>query len=153
MFQIITGYCNWIFLVSIALSLVSLLLLLLLLLILFVSFFRARDNTERWFFQRVHLCIRAVAEHKLSTLNTRAQSFNSWIISQCFYLFCKYQMIFFHPWLNKCTTHCQFMIIHELWNSIIFRNFKTSLVIAHPAVSDIMTHCLRKSISNSPLNE
>ena len=119
----------------------------------FVSFFRARENRERWFFQRVPLFIRAVAGHKLSTFNTRAQSFNSWIISQCFYFFCKYQMIFFHPWLNKYTTHYQFMTIHELWNSIIFWNFKTSLVIAHPAVSVIMTHCVRKSISDSPLNE
>ena len=37
-------------------------------------------------------------------------------------------MIFFHWWLNKCIIHCQFMTIYELWNSIIFLNFKTSLV-------------------------
>ena len=38
-------------------------------------------------------------------------------------------MIFFHWWLNKYTIHWQLMTIHELWNSIIFLNFKTSLVI------------------------
>ena len=38
-------------------------------------------------------------------------------------------MIFLHRWLNKYTIHWQWMIIHELWNSIIFLNFKTSLVI------------------------
>ena len=38
-------------------------------------------------------------------------------------------MIFFHQWLNKYTIRWQLMTIHELWNSIIFLNFKTSLVI------------------------
>ena len=38
-------------------------------------------------------------------------------------------MIFFHRWLNKYAIHWQLMTIHELWNSIIFLNFKTSLVI------------------------
>ena len=40
-------------------------------------------------------------------------------------------MIFFHRWLNKnkYTIHWQLMTIHELWNSIIFLNFKTSLVL------------------------
>ena len=33
---------------------------------------------------------------------------------------------------NKYINHSQFMTIHELWNSIIFLSFKTSLVIAHP---------------------
>ena len=41
-------------------------------------------------------------------------------------------MIFFHQWLNKYTIHWQLMTIHELWNLIIFLNFKTSLVIAPP---------------------
>ena len=47
-------------------------------------------------------------------------------------------MIFFHQWLNKYTIHWQFMKIYELWNSIIFLNFKASLVIIpcpHPPTS------------------
>ena len=47
-------------------------------------------------------------------------------------------MIFFHQWLNKYTIHWQFMTIYELWNSIIFLNFKASLVIIprlHPSMS------------------
>ena len=39
-------------------------------------------------------------------------------------------MIFFHRWFNKCTIHWQFITTYELWNSIIFLNFKASLVIA-----------------------
>ena len=39
-------------------------------------------------------------------------------------------MIFFHRWFNKCTIHWQFITNYELWNSIIFLNFKASLVIA-----------------------
>ena len=33
-------------------------------------------------------------------------------------------------WIPAIRNHLQFMVIHELWNSIIFLNFKTSLVIA-----------------------
>ena len=43
------------------------------------------------------------------------------------------QMMFFHRWLNKYTIHWQFMIIHELWKSIIFLISKLSLVIALPS--------------------
>ena len=38
-------------------------------------------------------------------------------------------MIFFHRWLTKYTFYWQFMTIYELWNSIIFLNFKASLVV------------------------
>ena len=43
-------------------------------------------------------------------------------------------MIFFYRWLNKYTIHWQSMIIHELWNLIIFLIFKTSLVLTPPYV-------------------
>ena len=38
-------------------------------------------------------------------------------------------MIFFQWWLIKYTIHWQLMTIQELWNSIIFLNFKTSSVL------------------------
>ena len=48
------------------------------------------------------------------------------------------------------------MTIQELWNLIMFLNFKTSLVIAPhpppPTPSVIMTLCVRKSICDSPLS-
>ena len=42
--------------------------------------------------------------------------------------------------------------MHEISNSITFLNFKTSLVIAPPPVSVIMTQCVRKSRCDLPLN-
>ena len=63
-------------------------------------------------------------------------------------------MIFFHQWLNKYTIHWQFMTSNELWTSIFFVSFKTPLVIAPPPPpSVIMTHCIRKSICDSPLTK
>ena len=47
------------------------------------------ETTEGWFFQRIHLHIWAVAGHELSSLNVRAHRFNSWIVTQCFWVFCK----------------------------------------------------------------
>ena len=55
-------------------------------------------------------------------------------------------MIFFHQWLNKYTNYWQFMIIHELWNLIIFLNFKTSLVI----ILNIISRNFKKSKENTP---
>ena len=63
-------------------------------------------------------------------------------------------MIFFHQWLNKYTIHWQFMTSNELWTSIFFVSFKTPLVIAPPPTPIvIMTHCIRKSICDSPLTK
>ena len=47
-------------------------------------------------------------------------------------------MTFFHYWWNNYTIEWQFITIYEPWNSIIFLNFKTSLVMffrPHPATS------------------
>ena len=54
-------------------------------------------------------------------------------------------MIFFHRWLNKYTIHWQFMTIYELWNPIIFQNFKISLVIA-PSTPECHYDTLRTKI-------
>ena len=59
-------------------------------------------------------------------------------------------MISFHQWLSKYTIHLQFMITHELWNSI-FLIFKRTLVIAHPPRNVIMAHYVREWICGSPL--
>ena len=61
-------------------------------------------------------------------------------------------MIFFHRWLNKYTIPWRFVTIYELWNSIIFLNFKTSLVITPRSPSIIMKHCVQKSICDLSLN-
>ena len=118
--------------------------------------------------QRVHLYIRAVAGDKLGTLSMQAQNFNSWLISQfCYNIF---------SWMIKQVHNSlSIMTVHEIWNLIIFLDLKTSLGIAHydsswdlkfdnfsgfenviryssplpPSV--IMTHCVRKSIRDSPL--
>ena len=44
------------------------------------------------------------------------------------------------------------MTIHEVLNSIIFLNFKTSLVKVSNPLRVIMTHCIQKIICESPLN-
>ena len=105
-FQIILGYHDLIFLISVVLSLVLLLLFF---------FFLKLENTKGLFFQRVQLYLWAVAGHELS----------------------KYKI------------HWQFMIIHELWNSIIFLNFKTSLMLALQPSPWLWCIGVRKSICDS----
>ena len=107
-FQIILGYHDLIFLISVVLSLVSVVVVL-------VVVFLKLENTKGWFFQRVHLYLWAVAGHELS----------------------KYKI------------HCQFMTIHELWNSIIFLNFKTSLMLALQPSPSLWRIGVRKSICDS----
>ena len=124
-FQIIIGYYNRIFVISVVFSRMLFLLFLLL-----VSL--QKDD----FFQRVHLYIWGVAGHELSTLSIWARGFNSELISHSF----------FHRWLNKYTIHWQFMTTHELWNSIIFVNSKTSLVIAPLPTRECHFDALRTKI-------
>ena len=59
-------------------------------------------------------------------------------------------MIPFHRWLSKYTIHLQFMITHELWNSI-FLIFKTTLVMAHAPRGVIVVHCVQGWIFGLPL--
>ena len=68
-FQIVIGYYNWIFLISVFLSFVFFLLLLLLLVLLLLFFFLALKTTEGLFFQRVHLYLWAIAVNELNKLN------------------------------------------------------------------------------------
>ena len=106
---------------------------------------------EGWFFQRgrVHLHVWAVAGHKLGTLSIcTSQEF------QLLIRFANYKLVtnfvnirwylnMSYRWLHKYTTHWQFMTVHELWNSIIFLNFKTSLVIALPHPPTTLLICKR----------
>ena len=66
MFQIVTGYHNWEFLISVIFSLALFLFVLsLLLLLLFLDL----KNAERLFFQIFHLYVWAAAGHELDILS------------------------------------------------------------------------------------
>ena len=64
----------------------------------------------------------------------------------------------------KYTIHSKLMTVHELWNSIIFSQFQnvisnrlttTTHFLHHPPpplASVIMTHCVQKATSDSPLS-
>ena len=69
---------------------------------------------------------RVAAGHAVGTISIQVQSFNSYLISQVFTNFVNIAWSFC---LNKYTIHWQFMAIYDLWNSMIFLNFNTSLVI------------------------
>ena len=84
----VTASNNWIFLISVVLSLVFVVVVVYL-------FLLELEIIERWFFQRVYLYRWAAARHKLSTLSTWAHSFNSWLISQFITNFVNNEWFFF----------------------------------------------------------
>ena len=80
--QILIRYYNGIFLLSVVLSHVCVCVCLFVCLFVFFEL----ETTRNDFFQAIHLYIWAVVGHEVGILSIRAQSFNSYLISQAFLL-------------------------------------------------------------------
>ena len=79
--QILIRYYNGIFLLSVVLSHVCVFVCL----FVCCCFFEL-ETTRNDFFQAIHLYIWAVVGHEVGILSIRAQSFNSYLMSQAFLL-------------------------------------------------------------------